>query len=168
MWFKCALRFLFFFFFLQILPLVYDKERPYDMRPFLSRAVWPLKANNASAAAAAAARQHGWHRSIWQGLVMKWMAEFLRRFFEPASVTVPHREHAGHLGYHLASRPRLIFFEVHIIHVGTLWSAAELSVHKTAQERKLEDSDKAACPKTAQMTGEDKSRKQRGLCIRWF
>lgn len=51
----------------------------------------------------------------------------------------------------------LIFIWVHIIYVGTLWSASELSIHKAMQERGLEESDNAVSTNTAQMIGEDKS-----------
>lgn len=78
-------------------------------------------------------------------------------FFE---TTVPNRELAT-----------VIFIRVHIIHVGALWSAAELSVHKTALERSLDESDKAACTKTAQMTWwreKTRARERDDLCVRWF
>ena len=55
----------------------------------------------------------------------------------------------------------VIFIRVHIIHVGTLWSAAGPSVRKTVQERKLEESDNTAGTKEAQMTGEDKRREKK-------
>lgn len=77
--------------------------------------------------------------------------------------SVSHRASSrAHGAHRIPSRlTTVIFIGVRIIHVGTLWSAVELSVHKTAQERGLEESDNAACTKTAQMTGEDKSRKKR-------
>lgn len=73
-----------------------------------------------------------------------------------------HASSRAHGAHRIPSRlMTVIFIRVHIIHAGTLWSAVELSVHKTAQERKLEESDNAACTKTAQMTGGDKGRKKR-------
>lgn len=55
----------------------------------------------------------------------------------------------------------VIFIRVHIIHAGTLWSAAEPSVRETVQGRRLEESDNAAGTKATQMTGEDKSREEK-------
>lgn len=58
---------------------------------------------------------------------------------------VTHWEPTWRLGCHLASRSMtVIFILAHIIHVGVLWSAAELSVGKAVQERGLEESDNAA------------------------
>lgn len=110
--------------------------------------VWPLKVGTA------ATQQHGWYMSIW-GLY-EWV--FLHQYLnQPWSDPTSLKAHGAPWISSRCTSVTLIFIRVHIIYVGTLWSASELSIHKAMQERGLEESDNAACTNTAQMIGEDKS-----------
>lgn len=110
--------------------------------------VWPLKVGTA------ATQQHGWYMSIWGLYEWVFLHQYLNQpWSEPASLK-------AHRAPWISSRctsVTLIFIWVHIIYVGTLWSASELSIHKAMQERGLEESDNAVSTNTAQMIGEDKS-----------
>lgn len=110
--------------------------------------VWPLKVGTA------ATQQHGWYMSIWGLYEWVFLHQYLNQpWSEPASL----KAHGAPWISSRCTSVTLIFIRVHIIYVGTLWSASELSIHKTMQERGLEESDNAACTNTAQMIEEDKS-----------
>lgn len=110
--------------------------------------VWPLKVGTA------ATQQHGWYMSIWGLYEWVFLHQYLNQpWSEPASL----KAHGAPWISSRCTSVTLIFIRVHIIYVGTLWSASELSIHKAMQERGLEERDNAVSTNTAQMIGEDKS-----------
>lgn len=92
--------------------------------------------------------------SIWGLYEWVFLHQYLNQpWSEPASL----KAHGAPWISSRCTSVTLIFIWVHIIYVGTLWSASELSIHKAMQERGLEESDNAVSTNTAQMIGEDKS-----------